>query len=45
MKLDIGSLKRQNKEHKTCGIKPVKTVEGEYRMLICENKKINNKSD
>jgi hypothetical protein len=45
MKLDIGAFKGQNKEHKICEIKPLKTVEGEYRMLICENKKIKNKSD
>jgi hypothetical protein len=45
MRLNIEAMERQGKVHNICEIKQLKTVEGKYKMLICENKKINNKSE
>jgi len=44
MKLNNEKLEKQSKEQNICEIESLKTVEGKYKMLICENKKLNNKS-
>ena len=45
MKLNAEALEMQNKGQIKCEIKPIKTVEGKYKVSICENTKINNKSN
>jgi len=44
MKLNSEALESQNKGKIKCEIKPIKTAEGKYKVSICENIKINNKS-
>ena len=44
MKLNTEKIETQRKNKNTCEVKPVNTVEGKYKVLICENKKINDKS-
>lgn len=43
MKLNAESLERRNIGEIKCEIKPIRTVEGKYKVSICENVKINDK--
>jgi hypothetical protein len=45
MKLNIESMEKADKEGTLCKVKPLKTVEGKYKVLICENIKTNKKNE
>ena len=45
MKLNNESIEKPDKEGTVCKVKPLKTVEGKYKVLICENVKTNKKNE
>ena len=45
MKLNNESLEKLDKEGNVCKVKPLKTVEGKYKVLICENIKTNKNNE
>ena len=44
MKLNNEKIEKQSKTQNICEVETLKTVEGKYKMIICENKNLNNES-